>query len=50
VLKDGAMVCDQCQQVITKLPDAPAEGYPRMHNLCSACFAELRKRSISRPS
>jgi predicted amidophosphoribosyltransferase len=50
VLKDGEMVCDQCQKPITRVTEAPAEGYPRMHNLCSACFAELRKKSISRPS
>ncbi|HTT15116.1 MAG TPA: hypothetical protein VMG81_04985 [Thermoplasmata archaeon] len=45
-LKDGAMVCDGCQKVITRLTVVPDEGWPRMHNLCSSCFADLWKSSI----
>ncbi|MCI4369530.1 MAG: hypothetical protein L3K09_08230 [Thermoplasmata archaeon] len=43
--KDGQIVCDSCQTMITHLTGAPAEGYPKMHDLCSACFAELWKKS-----
>jgi hypothetical protein len=42
------MICDQCQKTITRVTEVPAEGWPTMHNLCSACFQEARKQSISR--
>ncbi|HTT72594.1 MAG TPA: hypothetical protein VMG99_00370 [Thermoplasmata archaeon] len=45
-LRDGAMVCDSCQKVITRITTVPDEGWPRMHNLCSACFDALRATSI----
>jgi hypothetical protein len=48
MIRDGEMVCDQCGKTITHITSVPAEGYPKMHNLCSTCFDELRKQSISR--
>jgi len=46
MIRDGQMVCDACGKAITHLTAVPAEGYPQMHNLCSACFADLWKKSI----
>ncbi len=48
MLKDGRIVCDACQTVITRISDTPAEGWPQLHNLCSACYAELKKRALPR--
>jgi len=48
MLKDGQLFCDNCGTRITKVNEAPAEGWPTMHNLCSKCFAEVRTRAIPR--
>jgi hypothetical protein len=48
MIKDGHLVCDSCQKTITRITDVPAEGWERMHNVCSACFTELRAKSIQR--
>jgi len=48
MLKDGQIVCDSCQKVISRITAAPAEGWERMHNLCSACFLDLERKSVSR--
>jgi predicted amidophosphoribosyltransferase len=48
MLKDGSMVCDRCQKKISRITDAPPEGWPAMHNLCSACFAEVKQTAIPR--
>lgn len=48
MLKDGQIICDTCHKVISRITEAPAEGWERMHNLCGACFAELEKQSVSR--
>ena len=48
MLRDGQLVCDTCQKVISRVPSAPAEGWENMHNLCSACFLALEKQSVSR--
>jgi hypothetical protein len=50
MLKDGQLFCDNCQKPISKVTDAPAEGWPTMHNLCSDCFAQLRNQAVPRPS
>lgn len=42
------MVCDGCQKVITRVTEIPTEGWPTMHNLCSACFSDLKKQAIPR--
>jgi hypothetical protein len=46
MLQDGQLICDACRKVITKITAAPAEGWEKMHNLCSACFVDLWKQSI----
>ncbi len=46
MLKDSALVCDGCQKTITRVTNVPSEGWPTMHNLCSACFLDLWKTSI----
>ncbi len=48
MLKDGQIVCDACRSVITRVTEAPAEGWPQLHSLCSACYAELKKRALPR--
>jgi hypothetical protein len=48
MIKDGQLVCDNCQKPITRITDVPAEGWERMHNLCSACFTALWAKSIQR--
>jgi hypothetical protein len=48
MIKDGELVCDNCQKRITRITDVPAEGWERMHNLCSDCFAALRTKSVQR--
>ncbi len=48
MIKDSQVVCDNCQKVISRITDVPAEGWERMHNLCSECFVALGKTSVSR--
>ncbi|MGA9839708.1 MAG: hypothetical protein WBF81_00850 [Thermoplasmata archaeon] len=48
MIRDGQMICDSCQKVITRITDVPAEGWEKMHNLCSACFLALGKESVPR--
>ncbi|MGI0129715.1 MAG: hypothetical protein ACREDE_05955 [Thermoplasmata archaeon] len=48
MIRDGQLVCDACQKVISRITDVPAEGWEKMHNLCSGCFLELGKTSVSR--
>ena len=48
MIRDGQLVCDSCQTVITRITDVPPEGWERMHNLCSTCFVALRQKSVQR--
>jgi len=48
MLKEGRLVCDRCQTPITRVTDVPADGWPTMHNLCSACFAKVRNAAVPR--
>jgi len=48
MLRDGQILCDACQKPITRMTQAPAEGWPQMHNVCSSCFAELQKQAVPR--
>ena len=48
MIQDGQLVCDGCQKVISRITDVPATGWETMHNLCSACFLALEKKSVSR--
>jgi len=48
VIRDGTIHCDRCQVAITKITQVPAEGWPQMHNLCSACFEALWKQGLQR--
>jgi predicted amidophosphoribosyltransferase len=50
MLRDNQMVCDVCQKPITRVTQIPAEGWPKMHNLCSTCFSELKRQAIPRPT
>ncbi len=47
MIRDGQLICDQCGKVISRITQVPPEGWERMHNLCSACFTELEKKSVS---
>jgi hypothetical protein len=40
-MKDSTMVCDKCGATITQVTTLPADGYPKLHALCTKCFAEL---------
>ncbi len=46
MIEDGKLVCDGCHAVISRITRVPAEGWPRLRNLCPACFKELWSRSI----
>jgi len=48
MIREGQLVCDSCQQVITRISSVPEEGWERMHNLCSTCFATLSGTSVAR--
>lgn len=48
MLQNGRIICDACQAVITRVTEVPPDGWPQLHNLCSACYAELKKKSIPR--
>jgi hypothetical protein len=48
MIRDGTLVCDSCGKVISRISDVPAEGWAKMHNLCSECFASLYQKSIQR--
>jgi len=48
MLRDGQIVCDSCQKAITRVTESPPEGWPQMHNVCSACFGSLQKQAVSR--
>jgi hypothetical protein len=48
MIRDGQLVCDACQKVISRITDVHPEGWAKMHNLCSSCFVALDKQSISR--
>jgi hypothetical protein len=48
MIRDGQLVCDSCQKPISRITDVPSEGWERMHNLCSACFAVLWAKSLPR--
>jgi hypothetical protein len=40
--RDGKIVCDACQAVITRVTPAPEGDWGHLHALCSACFAKAR--------
>ncbi len=48
MIREGPMVCDACQKPITRVTEVPTEGWPKMHNLCSTCFAGLKTQAIPR--
>jgi hypothetical protein len=48
MIREGRLVCDACQKSISRITDVPAEGWPQMHNLCTPCFDDLRKRAVPR--
>jgi len=50
MIREGKMVCDACQKAITRVTEIPAEGWAKMHNLCSTCFASLKTQAVPRPS
>jgi len=50
MIREGTMVCDVCQRPITRINEIPAEGWPKMHNLCSSCFSDLKKQAVPRPT
>jgi len=50
MLRENQMLCDVCQKPITRVTEVPPDGWPQMHNLCSTCFADLKRQAIPRPS
>jgi predicted amidophosphoribosyltransferase len=48
MIRNGQMVCDACQKPISRITGVPAEGWPKMHNLCSACFVALKTQAVPR--
>jgi len=50
MIRENQMVCDVCQKPITRVTEIPSEGWPKMHNLCSTCFSDLKKQAVPRPS
>jgi hypothetical protein len=48
MIKDGQLVCDRCGKAITRITDVPAEGWEKMHNLCSTCFTEVGRTAVPR--
>jgi len=47
LIRDQQLVCDGCGTVITRISTTPGDDWARMHNLCSNCFLELWKRSLT---
>ncbi|MGA8604940.1 MAG: hypothetical protein WB788_07785 [Thermoplasmata archaeon] len=48
MIRDGQLYCDACQKPISRITDVPSEGWPKMHIVCSACFAQLKTQAIPR--
>ena len=48
MIRDGQLICDSCQTVISRITDVPVDGWQKMHNLCATCFAALWQKSIQR--
>jgi hypothetical protein len=48
MIEDGKIVCDSCKTVITQVTELPPEGWPKLHSLCSKCYAEVRDRAEPR--
>jgi predicted amidophosphoribosyltransferase len=46
MIREGRLVCDACQKPITRIAEVPADGWPKMHNLCSSCFADVKKQAM----
>jgi hypothetical protein len=45
MLKDGVLMCDNCGATITRVTEVPADGWPHLHAVCSACFAKMRAQT-----
>lgn len=43
-MQGDQMVCDYCGGAITKVTVLPAEGWPKLHAICGACFQKLREK------
>ncbi len=43
MIKEGVLFCDTCGTKISRVVDLPAEGWPKLHAICSACFAKLKE-------
>jgi len=50
MIRDGQIVCDTCGKAITRTTAVLEGSGDRMHNVCSECFATLKKQSIPRPT
>jgi hypothetical protein len=46
MIRDGQIICDNCQTPITRTTAVLEGDGAKMHNVCSACFTELKKQSI----
>ena len=47
-LTDGKLVCDVCGATITRVTEFPPEGWPKLHLVCSACYADMAKKAVAR--
>jgi hypothetical protein len=46
MIRNGQIVCDTCHAPITRTTAVLEGDGAKMHNVCSACFTELKKQSI----
>ncbi|MGP8077512.1 MAG: hypothetical protein ACLQC7_06255 [Thermoplasmata archaeon] len=46
VRQNEKLICDACQNVITRITTPADAEWATMHNLCSDCFRALWKQSI----
>jgi ribosome-binding protein aMBF1 (putative translation factor) len=46
MIRDGQIFCDTCGKAITRTTASLEGDGARMHNVCSDCFTNLKKKSI----
>jgi hypothetical protein len=45
MFKEGKLFCDSCQAEVTRVNPPPEDGWPKLHVLCSTCFAQLGQKT-----
>jgi hypothetical protein len=46
--KDGRLYCDRCQSPITRVTPPPEDGWPKLTNICTTCYANVAKLAVPR--